>query len=230
MATGTARARLMLLPRLTANSLASPLSFPGERLYPMRERDFRLGHLPFLTRTRPALPPHDPETVMATAEALFGCEGEFFTVPGSFPEVPDHLIFSDTTYAVLRTPSAVTDETWYTVRDVDGHRQILGEPGPRKIDTVRSALSQLAKLRMEHVARVTRNRVDLLGLPPVPAVRLGHDELTPARVLHVRCGCDRVPGLSAHYENLEEAADRLNGFEAISICPTSFSPAATLGF
>ncbi|WP_331732079.1 hypothetical protein OG613_47405 (plasmid) [Streptomyces sp. NBC_00015] len=182
----------------------------------MTTPDLNAGELPRLTRTRP-----DPQH---TVRELFGHDGQFFTVPDSFPGgLPDHITFAAVAYyAVLRAPNLDTGEDEFTVRDVDGRRTI-GEPAPEQDTSIRSALSALAERRRAHAQQVEHNRVHVLGLDPVPPVRIGHT-ITGTCTVHIRCSCPQVEGLAAHYENVPlAAADWLDANPATTweLCPTS---------
>lgn len=188
--------------------------------------DLNAGYLPRLTRTRPAA---DPTPAGRTVTDLFGCDGHFFTVPGTFPhDLPDHITHTDSLYAVLHTTDPATGSPRYTVHDVDCHRLPLGEPGTRKIDVVRNALAALAAHRRAHAAQVTHNRVHLRGLPPAPPIRIGYDD-THTCIVHVRCACPHIPGLSAHFEHFQDAAaDWLTETsDPWQLCPTSPHRAVT---
>ncbi|MFF3957390.1 hypothetical protein ACFYY1_29875 [Streptomyces sp. NPDC001890] len=105
----------------------------------------------------------------------------------------------------LPPPNPATGADEFIVRDVNGHRHILGTPGPDQDTAIRNALSTLAGRRRDHARRVEHNRTHVLGLDPVPPVRLGHTA-TGTCVVHVRCSCPRVEGLAAHYEHVTLAA------------------------
>ncbi|MET8816555.1 hypothetical protein ABZW47_31725 [Streptomyces sp. NPDC004549] len=183
----------------------------------MSTPDLNAGDLPHLTAQRPR---HGSPS---TTRDLFGHDGQFFTVPGTFPDgLPDHIGFATVVYAVLRTPAPATGTDEYTVRDVDGHRRTLGTPGTDQDTAITNALSALAERRRAHARQVEHNRVHVLGLPPVPPVRIGHST-TGTCVLHVRCACPHVEGLAAHYEHVSLAADWLDETptSAWEFCPTS---------
>ncbi|MFD7866985.1 hypothetical protein [Streptomyces sp. NPDC059783] len=164
----------------------------------MTTPDLNAGDLPHLTESR-------PRSARTTRE-LFGHDGQFFTVPGTFPGgLPDHIGFTRAVYAVLRIPNSVTGEDEYTVRDVDGHRRTLGTPAPDQDTAIRTALAALAADRRTHAQGVEHERVDTLGRAPVPPVRIGHTE-TGTCVVHVRCSCPDVEGLAGHFEHVSLAA------------------------
>lgn len=170
----------------------------------MSTPDLSAGALPRLTATRLR---HGSRS---TTRDLFGYEGQFFTVPGTFPDgLPDHIGFIAVVYAVLRTTASATVTDEFTVRDVDGYRQTLGTPGNDQDAAIRSALSALAERRRAHGRQVEHNRVQVLGLPAVPPVRIGHST-TGTCVLHVLCSCPHVEGLAAHFEHVSLAADWLD--------------------
>ncbi|MCX4826344.1 hypothetical protein OG883_42650 [Streptomyces sp. NBC_01142] len=186
----------------------------------MTTPDLNAGDLPHLSADRPR---HRSSTHCTTRE-LFGHDGQFFTVPGTFPGgMPDHIGFTPAVYAVLRTPNLGTGEDEFTVRDVDGHRHTLGTPAPDRGTAVRSALSALADDRRAHAQRVEHNRVHILGLAPVPPVRIGHID-TGTCVVPVRCSCLQVEGLAAHFEHVSLAAGNWLDETPTTpweICPTS---------
>ncbi|MEU3639965.1 hypothetical protein AB0H23_27575 [Streptomyces albogriseolus] len=186
----------------------------------MTAPDLNAGELPHLTTDRPR---HRSATHRTTRE-LFGHDGKFFTVPGTFPGgLPDHIGFTPAVYAVLHAPNPATGEAEFIVRDVDGQRLTLGAPAPDQTAAIRSALSALAEDRRAHAQRVEHNRVHILGLAPTPPVRIGHTEADTC-VVHVRCSCPQVEGLAAHYEHVSLAADGWLD-EALTtpwkFCPTS---------
>ncbi|MGC5263905.1 hypothetical protein ACPXCO_23080 [Streptomyces cyaneofuscatus] len=186
----------------------------------MTTPDLNAGDLPHLTADRP----HHRSDSHRTARELFGYEGQFFTVPGTFPGgLPDHVGFIPAVYVVLRTPDHATGTHEFTVRDVNGHRRILGTPDPDQDTAIRNALSTLAERRRDHARQVEHNRIHVLGLDPVPPVRIGHTA-TGTCVVHVRCSCPQVEGLAAHYEHVSlAAADWLAETPATpwEFCPTS---------
>ncbi|MCX4681652.1 hypothetical protein OG413_41360 [Streptomyces sp. NBC_01433] len=168
----------------------------------MTTPDLNAGDLPLLTADRPR---HRSDS-QRTARDLFGHEGQFFTVPGNFPDgLPDHIGFVTAVYAVLSTPNPNNAAHEFTVRDVNGQRHILGAPAPDQDIAIRNALSTLAERRRDHARQVEYNRIHVLGLDPVPPVRLGH-AATGTCVVHVRCSCPQVEGLAAHYEHVTLAA------------------------
>ncbi|MGW6145663.1 hypothetical protein, partial [Streptomyces sp. NPDC055140] len=169
----------------------------------MTTPDLNAGDLPLLTTSRPR-----PRSVsQQTVRELFGDDGQFFTVPDSFPGgLPDHIDFPAVVhYAVVRTPKPDTGENEFTAYDVDGRRP-LGRPAPDQDTAVRSALSALAERRQDHARQVEHNRVQIRGLEPVPPVRIGYTE-TGTCIVHVRCSCPQVEGLAGHYEKVSLAAD-----------------------
>jgi hypothetical protein len=186
----------------------------------MTTPDLNAGDLPTLTADRPR---HRSDS-HRTARELFGHEGQFFTVPGSFPDgLPDHIGFVPAVYAVLRTPNPATGTDEFTVRDVNGHRHILGTPDPDQETAIRNALSTLSEQRRDRAQRVEHNRVHILGLEPVPPVRIGHTA-QGVWMLHVRCSCPVVEGLAAHFEHVSRAAaDWLDETPTTpwEICPTT---------
>ncbi|MFI1701448.1 hypothetical protein ACH419_36585 [Streptomyces bobili] len=189
----------------------------------MTTPDLNAGELPRLTTTRP-----DPQH---TVRELFGHGGQFFTVPDSFPGgLPDHISFAAVVYyAVLRTPNLDSGEAEFAVRDADGRNHTIGEPAPEQDTAIRSALSALAERRRAYAQQVEHNRVHVLGLDPVPPVRIGHTD-TGTCTVHVRCSCPQVEGLAAHYEHVSlAAADWLdaNPTRTWELCPTSPARFAT---
>lgn len=169
----------------------------------MTTPDLNAGDLPRLTTTR-----RRPNSVtQETVRELLGHDGQFFTVPDSFPgALPDHITFADVVYyAVVRTTRSDTGEAEFTVCDVDGRRRPLGAPAPDQDTAVLGALSALAERRRAHARQVEHNRVHVLGLEPVPPVRIGYME-TGTCIVHVRCTCPQVDGLAAHYERVSLAA------------------------
>ncbi|MET7888717.1 hypothetical protein ABZU45_36695 [Streptomyces avermitilis] len=80
----------------------------------MTTPDLNAGDLPRLTATRP-----DPQR---TVRELFGHDGQFFTVPDSFPGgLPDHITFAAVVYyVVLRTPNPDTRDDEGAVTLADG--------------------------------------------------------------------------------------------------------------
>ncbi|MET7487103.1 hypothetical protein [Streptomyces sp. NPDC005538] len=187
----------------------------------MSTPDLNAGELPRLTTTR-----RRPRSVaQETVRELFGHDGQFFTVPASFPgAVPDHITFAAAVYyAVVRAPGPDIGEAEYTVYDVDGRHHPLGAPAPDQDTAIRGALTALAERRRAHARQVEHNRVHVLGLEPVPPVRIGYTE-TGTCIVHVRCTCPQVDGLAAHYEQVSLAADgRLDEIPTTpwELCPTS---------
>lgn len=182
--------------------------------------DLNAGDLPHLTTERPR---YRSATGRTTRE-LFGHDGKFFTVPGTFPGgLPDHIGFTPAVYAVLHTYNPATSQPEFIVRDVDGQRLTPSVPATDQTTAIRSALSALAEDRRAHAQRVEHDRVHILGLTPNPPVRIGHTEAGTC-VVHVRCSCPQVEGLAAHYEHVSLAAD---GWldeactTAWKFCPTS---------
>jgi hypothetical protein len=186
----------------------------------MTTSDLNAGDLPHLTGDHP----RHRSAAHRTTRELFGYDGQFFTVPGTFPGgLPDHIGFNPVVYAVLHVPNPVTVEDEYTVRDVDGHRRTLGTPAPDPDTAIRSALAALADDRRAQAQRVEHNRVHTLGLAPVPPIRIGHTE-TGTCVVHVRCSCPKVEGLAGHFEHVSlAAADWLDEAPTTpwEFCPTS---------
>ncbi|MEU7031629.1 hypothetical protein AB0A60_33645 [Streptomyces sp. NPDC046275] len=194
----------------------------------MTAPDLKAGDLPHLTTERPR---HRSATHRITRE-LFGHDGKFFTVPGTFPGgLPDHIGFTPAVYAVLHAPNPATGEAEFIVRDVDGQRLTLGTSAPDQTTAIRSALSALAAERRAHAQRVEHNRVHILGLAPNPPVRIGYTEAGTC-VVHVRCSCPQVEGLAAHYEHVSLAADGWLDEAPTSpwkFCPTSPTQVITEG-
>ncbi|MFI5867175.1 hypothetical protein [Streptomyces sp. NPDC051546] len=184
----------------------------------MNAPDLNAGDLPHLTADRPR---HRWPSGRTTRE-LFGHDGEFFTVPGTFPGgLPDHIGFTVSVYAVLHAPNTATGEAAFIVRDVDGARLTLGTSAPDQDTAIRSALSALAEDRRAHAQQVEHNRVHILGLDPHPPVRIGHTH-TGTCVVHVRCSCPQVDGLAAHYEHVSLAAD--GWLDEVPTTPWEFCP------
>lgn len=168
----------------------------------MSTPDLNAGDLPHLTTVRPG---HRSDSHSTTRD-LFGHDGQFFTVPGTFPDgLPDHTGFTTVVCAVLRTPDLTTGADAFTVREVDRHRRPLGAPDADQDTAIRSALTAVAERRRAHARYVQHNRVHVLGLEPVSPVRVGHST-TGACVLHVRCSCPHVEGRAAHFEHVSQAA------------------------
>ncbi|MYS33487.1 hypothetical protein K388_05817 [Streptomyces sp. KhCrAH-43] len=188
----------------------------------MTAPDLNAGDLPHLTADRPR---HRSATHRTTRE-LFGHDGQFFTVPGTFPGgLPDHVGFTDAVYAVLHAPNPATGEAEYSVRDVNGRRLTLGSPAPDQDTAIRSALSALAEKRRAHAQQVEHNRVHILGLAASPPVRIGHTE-TGTCVVHVRCSCPHVEGLAAHYEHVSLAVD--GWLDEVPTTPWEFCPTSPI--
>jgi hypothetical protein len=183
--------------------------------------DLNISDLPPLTDQHPRYADQTRQTV----RNLFGCDGMFFTVPGTFPTgLPDHIGFLDTVYALLHTPEPATGTVLFIVRDADGNRHRLGHPAADSDTAVRSALFALADQRRAHARQVEHNRVHLLGLEPHPPVRIGHHN--GAWIVHARCSCPYVEGLAAHFERVSLAADAWLNEDATTpwaFCPTSAS-------
>ncbi|WP_440581053.1 hypothetical protein [Streptomyces sp. PT19] len=184
----------------------------------MTASDLDDGDLPHLTEDRPR---HRSATHRTTQE-LFGHDGQFFTVPGTFPGgLPDHIRFTPAVFAVLHIPNPLIGEDEYIVRDVDGHRRTHGTPAPDRETAIRSALAALADDRRTHAQRVEHKRVHTLGRAPVPPIRIGYSE-TGACVVHVRCSCPEVEGLAGHYERVSLAA--ADWLDEASTTPWEFCP------
>lgn len=187
----------------------------------MTTPDLNAGDLPRLTTTR-----RRPRSVtQETVRELLGHDGRFFTVPDSFPgALPDHITFAAVVYyAVVCTTRADTGEAEFTVYDVDGRRRSLAAPTSDQDTAIRGALSALAERRRAHARQVEHNRVHVLGLEPIPPVRIGYTD-TGICIVHVRCTCPQVDGLAAHYENVSLAADGwLDEIPTTpwGLCPTS---------
>ncbi|MGW3390542.1 hypothetical protein [Streptomyces cinereoruber] len=194
----------------------------------MTSPDLNAGDLPHLTTERP----HHRSATHRTTRELFGHDGQFFTVPGTFPVgLPDHIRFTSAVYAVLHAPNPVTGEAEFIVRDVDGHRLPLGTAAPDQATAIRSAVSALAEERRAHAQRVEHNRVHILGFVPTPPVRIGYTEAGTC-VVHVRCSCPRVEGLAAHFEHVSLAADEWLDEATTTpwtFCPTSPTQVITEG-
>ncbi|MFJ5817288.1 hypothetical protein ACIQGT_25830 [Streptomyces sp. NPDC093108] len=183
--------------------------------------DVNAGELPTLTATRPGL----RSTPAQTVRDLFGHDGQFFAVPGSFPSgLPDHITFAEVVYyAVVRIPNPDSGADVFTVRDVDGRHRTLGVPAPDLDAVLRSALCDLAANRRAYAQQVEHNRVHTRGLQPVPPVRIGYTT-TGTCIVHVRCACLEVERLAAHFEHVSlAAADWLDETSTTpwEFCPTS---------
>ncbi|MGP3950830.1 hypothetical protein [Streptomyces sp. 7N604] len=185
----------------------------------MSTPDLNAGDLPRLATTR-----RRPRSVtQETVRELLGHDGQFFTVPDSFPgALPDHITFAAVVYyAVVRTTGPDTGEAEFTVYDVDGRRRPLGAAAPDRDTAIRGALSALAERRRAHARQVEHNRVHVLGLEPVPPVRIGYTD-TGTCIVHVRCSCPKVDGLAAYYEHVSLAAD--GWLDEIPTTPWEFCP------
>ncbi|MFH8257868.1 hypothetical protein [Streptomyces roseolus] len=184
----------------------------------MTTPDLNAGDLPHLTADRP----RRRSATHHTTRELFGHDGQFFAVPGTFPGgLPDHVGFTDAVYAVLHASNPATGEAEYSVRDVNGRRLALGTPAPDQDTAIRSALSALAEKRRAHAQLVEHNRVHILGLAASPPVRIGHTE-TGTCVVHIRCSCPDVEGLAAHYEHVSLAAG--GWLDEVPTTPWKFCP------
>jgi hypothetical protein len=135
------------------------------------------------------------------AHLSFGPVGYFFTVSGSFPaDTPANTNVTDSQMAVYRT------EDGWEVRDVNGDRRVWGT-GPTRAKAVDTAFAELYRIRRDRAARIADQRVNALGLEPVPpyAVETTHGltlVLDPATVgiLHTIEPAEfDAPGTAARY-------------------------------
>ncbi|MGW2934649.1 hypothetical protein ACWDA7_22955 [Streptomyces sp. NPDC001156] len=69
---------------------------------------------------------------------------------------------------------------------------------------------------------VTHARVHVLGLDPVPPIRISHDDDGTA-IVHARCACTRIAYLAAQFEHISLAADQWldQNTRPWRLCPTS---------
>ncbi|MER6559735.1 hypothetical protein ABT300_18775 [Streptomyces sp. NPDC001027] len=92
----------------------------------------------------------------------FARHGYLFTAPGTWPDdTPAHTNVTNWEMAVYRTRGE------WEVRDVDGNRRVWGTGPSRRVATG-LAFQEIARRRRKEAAEIARQRVNVLGLEPIP--------------------------------------------------------------
>lgn len=157
----------------------------------------------------------------------FGPTGYLFIVPGSFPaDTPAYTNVTDWEMAVYRS-----DDGW-EVRDVNGNRDVWGT-GSTRAKAVDMAFAELYRIRLDRAAHIADQRVNALGLEPVPpyavetsySVTLVLDPATVGRLHSIEPFEFDPPGTTAYYyatdlrtgENLDVPTDAPERLHTVSV-------------
>lgn len=163
-----------------------------------------------------------------TVREVFGHDGYWFTIPGSFPaSLPDEFHITRQTFAVFQSPDVVRGALVWVAHHLwrrERHGIRRGTSTESRRMAVRAAVSDYSRWAMRRGAEILDNRAAINSQAPTAPVRVTAEG--GAWIVHVHCLCGRLDGAESFASAREAASEWVDQDPGTPWALCAHSPAA----